>query len=365
MLPLFLELKRSKEFSPIICLTGQHRELIDPVLEIFDVIPKYNLSIMKPNQNLFTLTSEILLQLKEVLEIETPDLVMVHGDTTTSMAAALSSFYLKIPVAHIEAGLRSFNKLSPFPEEANRNITSKIATFHFSPTTENKANLLEEGINPDLIYVTGNTGIDALSVISKKINLSNLALSINSYDLTRLNKEKKLVLVTGHRRENFGGGFENIFKALKNLVEKYPETDFVYPMHLNPNVRKAINNIFSDTNFKNLFLIEPVGYFDFVQLMKKSFLILTDSGGIQEEAPSLGKPVLVMRENTERPEGINTGTCILVGTDKLKIIKTVSKLIDDEIYYKTFSKITNPYGDGQASKKILEYLMGIFKIQKK
>ena len=283
---------------------------------------------------------------------------MVHGDTTTSMAAALSSFYLNIPVAHVEAGLRSHNSRSPFPEEMNRNITSKIATYHFSPTVENKKNLLKEGINKSSIFITGNTGIDSLKyVVETYIKKSN---SIDfGYDLDRLKFDKKMILITGHRRENFGVGFDQIFKAIKKLAEKYPNCDFVYPMHLNPNVRESIFNVFSEFKNNNLFLIEPLNYIDFVNMMQNSYLILTDSGGIQEEAPSLGKPVLVMRENTERPEGLSAGTCKLVGTDEKKIIQQVSRLIEDESYYNDFSKITNPYGNGNSSKKIVSILKNL------
>jgi UDP-N-acetylglucosamine 2-epimerase (non-hydrolysing) len=284
---------------------------------------------------------------------------MVHGDTTTSMSAALSSFYLNIPVAHIEAGLRSHNLRNPFPEEMNRNITSKLATYHFSPTVENRKNLLEEGINGESIFVTGNTGIDALKYIISKPQ-SNTINSNIGYDINRLNKSKKMILITGHRRENFGKGFERVFTAIKKMSEKFINCDFVYPMHLNPNVRKSISNIFSAYTPKNLFLIEPLNYIDFVYMMKNSYLILTDSGGVQEEAPSLGKPVLVMRENTERPEGINAGTCKLVGTNEQKIVSEVSKLIEDSQYYNSFSKITNPYGEGDASKSILKNLIKIY-----
>jgi UDP-N-acetylglucosamine 2-epimerase (non-hydrolysing) len=359
MLPLFLELKESAFFYPVICLTGQHKELLDQVLEIFNVKPEYNLSIMKKNQDLFSITSDILLNLRDILGIEKPDLVMVHGDTTTSMAAALSSFYLNIPVAHVEAGLRSHNSSSPFPEEMNRNITSKIATYHFSPTSENRKNLLNEGINEKTIFVTGNTGIDALKYVinNSKDDLKNPNIG---YDIKRLNKGKKMILITGHRRENFGLGFERVFMAIKKLSEKYIDCDFVYPMHLNPNVRKSISDIFSGNTPKNLFLIEPLNYVDFVCVMQNSYLILSDSGGIQEEAPSLGKPVLVMRENTERPEGIGEGTCKLVGTSEEKIISEVSMLIEDYEYYNSFSKITNPYGEGKASKKIIKVLVKIF-----
>ncbi len=358
MLPLFLEFKNSAFFYPVICLTGQHKELLDQVLDIFNVKPEYNLSIMKKNQDLFSITSDILLNLKDILGIEKPDLVMVHGDTTTSMAAALSSFYLNIPVAHVEAGLRSHNSRSPFPEEMNRNITSKIATYHFSPTVENKKNLLKEGINKSSIFITGNTGIDSLKyVVETYIKKSN---SIDfGYDLDRLKFDKKMILITGHRRENFGVGFDQIFKAIKKLAEKYPNCDFVYPMHLNPNVRESIFNVFSEFKNNNLFLIEPLNYIDFVNMMQNSYLILTDSGGIQEEAPSLGKPVLVMRENTERPEGLSAGTCKLVGTDEKKIIQQVSRLIEDESYYNDFSKITNPYGNGNSSKKIVSILKNL------
>ncbi len=359
MLPLYLELLESVDYYPIICLTGQHKELLKPVLDVFNVKPKYNLALMKHNQDLFSITSDILISLKDVFKIEEPDLVMVHGDTTTSMSAALSSFYFKIPVAHIEAGLRSHDKHSPFPEELNRNLTSKIANYHFAPTNLNRDNLLNEGIDKSSIYVTGNTGIDALKYMIQKLSITEQNDFDIQYDLSRLSDQRKLILITGHRRENFGEGFKNIFISLKELANKYPQHDFVYPMHLNPNVRNTAADVFSDIIPQNLFLIDPLGYVDFIRLMQNSYLILTDSGGIQEEAPALGKPVLVMRENTERPEGINIGTCILVGTDKLKIIKEVSKLLDDQKYYKQISKISNPFGNGESSKRIVKYLKNL------
>jgi UDP-N-acetylglucosamine 2-epimerase (non-hydrolysing) len=359
MIPIYFELiKNSANFEPIICLTGQHKELIEPVLKIFNIKAKYDLAIMKKNQDLFSITSDILVKTKSIFQKEKPDIVLVHGDTTTSISAALSAFYLNIPVGHIEAGLRSFNNLSPFPEELNRKLTAQIATLHFSPTKKNKKNLLLEGIGGDKIHVVGNTGIDSLKNILKLIKNSRVNIKLNlGYEISRVHGQKRMILVTGHRRENFGAGFENILKSIKFLTEKYPDVDFVYPMHLNPNIREPILKLFGDETPKNLYLIEPLDYFDFVNFMQKATLILTDSGGVQEEAPSLGKPVLVMRENTERPEGINLGTCRLVGTDQNKIITEVSRILEDDTYYKSFSKIDNPYGDGNSSKKIINILM--------
>jgi UDP-N-acetylglucosamine 2-epimerase (non-hydrolysing) len=353
MLPVYLELKKLNFIKPIICLTGQHKELIDPVMKIFGVKEDYNLGVMKNNQTLFSLSSKIMMGLEKYLTNENPDLVLVHGDTTSSAIAALSAFYLKIPIGHIEAGLRSFDPYSPFPEEMNRNITSKLATYHFSPTNTSKKNLLNEGINESKIFVTGNTCIDALGYILGKENILKSDKNAG-YDLSN-KSNKKIVLITGHRRENFGENFENILGAIKELSLKFPEVDFVYPMHLNPNIRKPIQKFFNNSDLKNIYFIEPLNYFDFVFFMQKSYIVLTDSGGIQEEAPSLGKPVLVMRENTERPEGISAGTCLLVGSNQKLIVSTISKLLKDENYYDEMSAIKNPYGDGDAASSIVKH----------
>lgn len=358
MIPVYLELKRmNNKFKPLICLTGQHKELLDQVMDLFDLTPDFNLSVMKPNQDLFSITIDILSGLKPIFIDEKPDLVLVHGDTSTSFAASLAAFYLKIKVGHVEAGLRSFNSSSPFPEEMNRSLISKIASINFSPTSISKENLLNENINESLVHITGNTAIDSLSLILKKIDASKiLPLKSGSYEI---NQNRKLVLITGHRRENFGQGFLNICNAIKHLAEKFSSVDFVYPMHLNPNVRKPINDVFKGEILKNVFFIEPLDYMNFVALMKHSYIILTDSGGIQEEAPFLGIPVLVMRENTERPEGIKFGTSVLVGTNKNKIIEEVSNLIENKDYYSSFSCKENPFGDGNASKKIVSILSKI------
>ena len=353
MLPIYLEFKRFNFIKPIICLTGQHKELIEPVMEIFGVKEDYNLDVMKNNQTLFSLSSSIMTGLQNYLLDENPDLVLVHGDTTSSTIAALSAFYFKIPIGHIEAGLRSHTRYSPFPEEMNRNITSKLATYHFSPTHISKKNLLAEGIEESKIFITGNTCIDALKFIlntKKKFDLDKNA----GYDLNNKLK-KKIILITGHRRENFGENFLNILNAIKDLSVKFTDVDFVYPMHLNPNIRKPIEDIFSDSEYKNIYFIEPLNYFNFIFLMKNCYLILTDSGGIQEEAPSLGKPVLVMRENTERPEGISAGTCLLVGSDQKLIVDTMSKLLEDKDFYNEMSAIKNPYGDGNSSELIVKH----------
>lgn len=360
MLPVYLELKKRNFIKTIICLTGQHKELINPVMEIFGVKEDYNLGVMKNNQTLFSLSSNLLMGLENLLIKENPNLVLVHGDTTSSFIAALSAFYLKIPIGHVEAGLRSFSDYSPFPEEMNRNLTSKLATYHFSPTHTSKKNLLNEGINESKIFVTGNTSIDALKYILTVENSTNLD-EIVGYDLkNKLNK--KIILITGHRRENFGENFKNILNSIKELSVKFPEVDFVYPMHLNPNIRKPIQKTFANSELKNIYFIEPLNYFDFIFLMQKCYLIMTDSGGIQEEAPSLGKPVLVMRENTERPEGIFAGTCILVGSNQNLIVSTIRKLIEDENFYNEMSSVKNPYGDGNAAASIVKHCEEILSI---
>lgn len=351
------------DFETIVCVTGQHREMLDQVLNIFDIKPDYDLNIMKQGQDLYDVTARVLTGMRDVLKESQPDVVLVHGDTTTSTAAALASFYQQIPVGHVEAGLRTHNIYSPWPEEMNRQITGRIATYHFAPTPLSKQNLLTEAVKETNIHVTGNTVIDALYWVVDKIKNDKAldselnALLVNAgYDVNRLaNNGKKLVLITGHRRENFGDGFINMCSAIKTLTEKYPEVDFVYPMHLNPNVRKPIHEVFGEdlSDLSNMFFIEPLEYLSFVYLMEKSTIVLTDSGGIQEEAPGLGKPVLVMRDTTERPEALEAGTVKLVGTNYDKIVNEVSALLDDENYYNEMSKAVNPYGDGLACERIL------------
>lgn len=352
--------KRNSEFEPIVCVTGQHREMLDQVLHIFDIKPDYDLNIMKQGQDLYDVTTRVLVGMRDVLKESQPDIVLVHGDTTTSTAAALAAFYQHIPVGHVEAGLRTHDIYSPWPEEMNRQLTGRISTFHFAPTSLSKQNLLDEGVREENIVITGNTVIDALYMVVNKIKNSlelNFELeSLLSSSGYNVNHSKKIVLITGHRRENFGDGFISICEAIKNIAEKYPNVDFVYPMHLNPNVRKPINEVFGASKKDNIFFIEPLEYLSFVYLMEKSTIVLTDSGGIQEEAPGLGKPVLVMRETTERPEALKAGTVKLVGTDKKKIVEELSILLDDEDYYDTMSKAINPYGDGKASDRIVEFL---------
>lgn len=366
MAPLVKEFQKYPDkFKTYVCVTGQHREMLDQVLELFEINPDFDLNIMKQGQDLYDITANVLLGFKNVLNEVKPDLVLVHGDTTTSTVAALAAFYQQILVGNVEAGLRTYNIYSPFPEEMNRQITSKIAKYHFCPTPLSKANLIKEGVNENDTYITGNTVIDALFMVLDKIksnsmveqNLRNI-IATKGYNMSRLKEHKKIVLITGHRRENFGEGFINICKGIKELVTKYENVDFIYPMHLNPNVREPIRSVFGENlnAYKNIFFIEPLEYLSFVYLMEKSFLVLTDSGGIQEEAPSLGKPVLVMRETTERPEALDAGTVKLVGTNSSKIFDEVSKLIDDEDYYKSMSQASNPYGDGLSSKRIVEIL---------
>ena len=363
MAPLVKEFQKHPEiFQTIVCVTGQHREMLDQVLHLFDIKPDYDLNIMKQGQDLYDVTSRVLLGMRDVLKEVNPDIVLVHGDTTTSTASALAAFYQQIPVGHVEAGLRTHDVYSPWPEEMNRLITSRIATYHFSPTALSKQNLLDEGINEESITVTGNTVIDALYMVVDKIrsdkqlgNELETLLCESGYDVNRLNSARELVLITGHRRENFGEGFISMCRAIKALTEKYPNVDFVYPMHLNPNVRKPIHEVFGEdlSDLGNLFFIEPLEYLSFVYLMEKSTIVLTDSGGIQEEAPGLGKPVLVMRDTTERPEALEAGTVKLVGTDYDKIVNEVSDLLDDKEYYDKMSKAVNPYGDGLACKRML------------
>lgn len=366
MCPLVKEFQKySSDFETIVCVTGQHREMLDQVLNIFDVTPDYDLNIMKQGQDLYDVTARVLVGMRDILKEVQPDVVLVHGDTTTSTASALAAFYQQIPVGHVEAGLRTHNIYSPWPEEINRQITGRIATYNFAPTPLSKSNLLREAINEDSITVTGNTVIDALYWVVDKIKTDaelqknlDAVLDNAGYDVARLSDGRKLVLITGHRRENFGDGFINMCTAIKDLTKKYPEVDFVYPMHLNPNVRKPIHEVFGEdlSNLGNMFFIEPLEYLSFVHLMSKSTIVLTDSGGIQEEAPGLGKPVLVMRDTTERPEALEAGTVKLVGTNYEKIVTEVSRLIDDSEYYDTMSKAVNPYGDGLACERIVNFI---------
>ena len=363
MAPLVKKLQEMpEEFQSIVCVTGQHREMLDQVLRLFDITPDYDLNIMKPNQDLYDITSRILLGMRDVLREVQPDIVLVHGDTTTSMAAALAAFYQQIPVGHVEAGLRTGNIYSPWPEEMNRLITGRITTHHFSPTPLAKENLLREHVDEKQIIVTGNTVIDALQMVVKRLDedkalANDVATKINQmgYDVKRLEGNRRMVLITGHRRENFGEGFLNICHAIKHLAEQYKDVDFVYPMHLNPNVRKPVLEILGEGT-ENVFLIEPLDYLPFVYMMQHSTLILTDSGGVQEEAPGLGKPVLVMRDTTERPEAVEAGTVLLVGTNREKIEQGVSMLLDDADTYRRMSEAVNPYGDGNACERIAEAL---------
>ncbi|MCF8273423.1 MAG: UDP-N-acetylglucosamine 2-epimerase (non-hydrolyzing) [Flavobacteriaceae bacterium] len=368
MAPLIKELEKFPHFfDTLVCVTAQHREMLDQVLSLFNITPNFDLDLMKQGQDLYDITSRVLIGLRDVLQEVKPDIVLVHGDTTTSTASALAAFYQQIPVGHIEAGLRTNNIYSPWPEEMNRQITGRLATFNFAPTELSKDNLLNENIKNESILVTGNTVIDALHLVLTQIeNNKNIQTDIfsklASLGVTQIKLEswiafkRRLVLITGHRRENFGDGFLNICMAIKNLAEKYPFVDFLYPMHLNPNVRKPIREVFGDNNYENVIFIEPLEYLPFVYLMSKSYLVLTDSGGIQEEAPGIGKPVLVMRNTTERPEGLEAGTVKLVGTDKNIIIKEVSNLLDSNKLYLKMAEASNPYGDGFASKKIVEFL---------
>lgn len=367
MAPLVKEFqKQPKRVETVVCVTGQHREMLDQVLKIFDIKPDYDLNIMKQGQDLYDVTARVLTGMRDVLKEVKPDVVLVHGDTTTSTAAALAAFYQHIPVGHVEAGLRTHNIYSPWPEEMNRLLTGRLATYHFSPTPLSRNNLIKESVDDRNIIITGNTVIDALYWVVDKIknnkeldNELEDILSKAGYDVNRLNNGKKLVLITGHRRENFGDGFINMCTAIKDLTVKYPDLDFVYPMHLNPNVRKPIHEVFGEnlSGLKNMFFIEPLEYLSFVYLMEKSSIVLTDSGGIQEEAPGLGKPVLVMRDTTERPEALDAGTVKLVGTDYNKIVNEVSSLIDDKAAYEKMSKAVNPYGDGLACGRIVNALL--------
>ena len=364
MCPLVKEFQKHPDtFKTMVCVTGQHREMLDQVLRIFDVSPDFDLNIMKQGQDLTDVTSRVLTGMRDVFKGCRPDVVLVHGDTTTSTATALAAFYAQIPVGHVEAGLRTHNIYSPWPEEINRQITGRIATYNFAPTPLSRRNLEEEKTHGN-IYVTGNTVIDALHWVVDKLNgdsslakKQEVVLSDAGYDVSRLKDGKKLVLITGHRRENFGDGFIQMVTAMKDLSEKYPDVDFVYPMHLNPNVRRPIHEVFGeDLTRANFFFIEPLQYLEFVYLMSKAHIVLTDSGGIQEEAPGLGKPVLVMRDTTERPEALESGTVHLVGTDYDKIINEVSTLIDNPGAYRKMSQAVNPYGDGKACQRIVNIL---------
>lgn len=371
MCPLVKQLQQETDaFQTIVCVTGQHREMLDQVLEIFDVRPDYDLNIMKQGQDLYDITARVLTGMRDVLTECKPDIVLVHGDTTTSTAAALAAFYQQIPVGHVEAGLRTYNIYSPWPEEMNRQLTSRIATFNFAPTPLSEQNLRQEHAQGQIL-VTGNTVIDALHMVVDRLKSdATLAaeqqriLAEAGYDVNRLTHGRRLVLITGHRRENFGDGFISMVTAIKDLTQKYPDVDFVYPMHLNPNVRKPIHQVFGDAFFsqpnsneqRNMFFIEPLEYLSFVFLMEKSMIVLTDSGGIQEEAPGLGKPVLVMRNTTERPEALTAGTVKLVGTDYDMITDNVTTLLDDAEAYQKMSRAINPYGDGKACQRIVDFL---------
>lgn len=369
MAPLVKEFQKYPElYDTIVCVTGQHRQMLDQVLELFDIKPDYDLNIMKQGQDLYDVTSRVLTGMRDVFNEVKPHLVLVHGDTTTSTAVALAAFYQQIPVGHIEAGLRTHNIYSPWPEEMNRQITSRIATYHFSPTSLSKNNLLSEGVDENRIIVTGNTVIDALYTVVDKIknnpildNELELVLKNAGYDINRVNQGRRLVLITGHRRENFGDGFINMCTAIKDLTKRYQNVDFVYPMHLNPNVRNSIHEVFGEnlSTLENMFFIEPLEYFSFVYLMEKSSIVLTDSGGIQEEAPGLGKPVLVMRDTTERPEALEAGTVRLVGTNYDNITKEVMKLLEDQAYYNKMSFAVNPYGDGKACQRIHNFIKSL------
>lgn len=364
MAPLVNAFKQEETCETLVCVTGQHREMLDQVLRIFDIKPDFDLNIMKHGQDLYDVTSRVLLGMRDVLDKVEPDVVLVHGDTTTSTAAALAAFYKQIPVGHVEAGLRTHNIYSPWPEEMNRQLTGRIATYHFAPTALSRRNLLEEHVDDSRIFVTGNTVIDALHWVVGKISgdeqlRRQLAHSLKEcgYDTSRLDKgQRRMVLITGHRRENFGDGFVRMCSAIRDLALKYAAVDFVYPMHLNPNVRRPIGEVFGDMAQPNMFFIEPLDYLGFVFMMEKAHIVLTDSGGIQEEAPGLGKPVLVMRDTTERPEALEAGTVKLVGTNYDAIVGNVSELLDSPAAYERMSKAVNPYGDGKACQRIIDKL---------
>ena len=369
MAPLILELhKHSNKVETIVCVTGQHREMLDQVLSIFKIKPDFDLNIMKQGQDLYDITSNVLVGLRDIYKQVHPDLVLVHGDTTTSMAAALAAYYQQISVGHVEAGLRTHNIYSPWPEEINRQLIGRISSYNFSPTATSSVNLLKEGADKSTIYITGNTVIDSLYWVVNKIKTDEqlnirLKAAIKSfgYDIDRLQHQKRMVLITGHRRENLGEGFIHIAQAIQELSTHFPNVDFVYPMHLNPNVRKSIHEVLGNdlAHFSNMFFIEPLEYLSFIYMMEKADIVLTDSGGIQEEAPSLKKPVLVMRDTTERPEAVEAGTVILVGTDKEKIVANVSQLLTDNAHYQQMAKAINPYGDGKACERIVDILLSL------
>ncbi len=358
MAPLVKAFAADSDFETVVCVTAQHRQMLDQVLDLFEIRPDYDLDIMQPGQNLYDVTCNILQGLKPVLEEAKPDIVLVHGDTTTTLATALAAFYQQIAVGHVEAGLRTGNIYSPWPEEGNRQVTGRLATYHFAPTEQSKSNLLKENVDIKNVIVTGNTVIDALVSVVSKIredkSLEKKLQDIIAEKGYRVDKARKLVLVTGHRRENFGQGFLNICEALREIAAEHPEADIVYPVHLNPNVQKPVREILSDV--ENVYLIDPLDYEPFVYLMSRAYFILTDSGGIQEEAPSLGKPVLVMRDTTERPEAVEAGTVKLVGTDRARIIEACSRLFNDNKAYEAMSKSHNPYGDGKACERIVAFL---------
>ena len=357
MAPLIKLLNNDDRFNSKVCVTAQHREMLDQVLNIFSIVPDFDLNLMKPGQNLSTITSDILIKLPKIFDEFKPDIVLVHGDTTTSISAALSAFYQQIPVGHVEAGLRTGNILSPWPEEANRKLTSTISKLHFAPTNYSKQNLLDENIKNESIFVTGNTVIDALFLAKELISKDKILQSNLAKNFDFIKSDKKLILVTGHRRESFGGGFERICNSIEQIASDNSDVQIVYPVHLNPNVQEPVKRILSKLN--NVFLIEPLEYLQFIYLMDKSHIILTDSGGIQEEAPSIGKPVLVMRETTERPEAVEAGTVKLVGTNPKKIIENTQLLLDNTSIYEAMSFAHNPYGDGKASKRICDALANI------
>lgn len=369
MAPLILELNKHRDkVKTIVCVTGQHREMLDQVLSIFKIKPDYDLNIMKKGQDLYDITSKVLLGLRDIFKQTQPDIVLVHGDTTTSMAAALAAYYQQIPVGHVEAGLRTYNIYSPWPEEINRQLIDRISNYNFSPTSTSSANLINEGVNKETIHITGNTVIDSLYWVVNKIKFDeqlNIELKDEiktfGYDIDRLQGNRRMVLITGHRRENLGDGFIHIAQAIQELSTQFPDVDFVYPMHLNPNVRKSIHEVLGNDllHFSNMFFIEPLEYLSFIYMMEKADIVLTDSGGIQEEAPSLKKPVLVMRDTTERPEAVEAGTVILVGTDKEKIVSNVSKLLTNHNHYQQMAKAINPYGDGKACERIVNILLSI------
>lgn len=360
MASVIKQIEKNPELKSVVCVTAQHRQMLDQVLKVFNIRPDYDVDIMRPNQDLFDVTANVLVGLREILSQESPDIVLVQGDTTTAFAAGLASYYLRIPIGHIEAGLRTHNKYSPFPEEKNRHLLSTLADYHFAPTERSKANLLREGIAESSIWITGNTVVDALLLVSEMLNTEEKRNYYKryfkeKYGLSLGLNQKKMILVTGHRRENFGAGIEHICMSLQELAEDKPDVTFVYPVHLNPNIQRPVKSILNGK--RNIYLIDPLEYEPFVFLMKESYLILTDSGGIQEEAPSLGKPVLVMRDTTERPEAIDSGTAKIIGTGRAKIVGEVLRLLDDKVYYETMSKSVNPFGDGKAAEYIVQTIL--------